>query len=313
MIWKLSIALSILALEFAEEGFDLSVAMAVLTCNRPDDISRLLNASKQLKPELLSIHLVDAGQSGRPDYAGEDLTYLKSEINLGGAGGFSLAILSALASGAEWIWIMDDDACPIGSDCLRMLIHGAEKYNLDVISPLIVAPQDDLKTAFPFKVNGRLTIDRKAVQEREFIPNLAHFFNGALVRRDVFFKIGIPDIRLFIRGDEVDFLLRLRRNGVRFGTLTTALVSHPPVWGEIVSIVEGRVQLLVPETSFKKYYFFRNRGYLARRHRRPLSFCADIVLYPYYFLFTKKLDWDGFHQWRRAFCDGLCYRFDRKP
>ncbi|OYR10274.1 glycosyltransferase [Brucella grignonensis] len=298
---------------FSEEGFDLSVAMAVLTCNRPDDINRLLDASKQLKPELASIHLVDAGQSGKPDYDGLDLTYHKSEINLGGAGGFSFAILSALASGADWIWIMDDDACPIGVDCLRVLLNGAEKHNLDVISPLIVSPQDNLKTAFPFKIGGRLTIDRKAVQKNEFIPNLAHFFNGALVRRDVFFKVGIPDIRLFIRGDEVDFLLRLRRSGVRFGTLTTALVSHPPVWGEIASIIEDRVQLLVPETSFKKYYFFRNRGYLARRHRRPLSFFADIILYPYYFLIKKKLDWRGFNEWWRAFYDGLCYRFGRKP
>ncbi|TPF77191.1 glycosyltransferase [Brucella gallinifaecis] len=286
--------------------------MAVLTCNRPDDINRLLNVSKQLKPELESIHLVDAGQSGKPDYNGSDLIYHKSEINLGGAGGFSFAILSALASGADWVWIMDDDACPIDMDCLRLLLVGAEKHNLDVVSPLIVSPQDIHSTAFPFKINGRLTIDRKAVQEREFIPNLAHFFNGALVRRDVFFRIGLPDIRLFIRGDEVDFLLRLRREGVRFGTLTTALVSHPPVWGEIASIIEDRLQLLIPETSFKKYYFFRNRGYLARRHRRPLSFFADIILYPYYFLIKNKLDWHGLNEWWHAFYDGLRYRFGRK-
>ena len=295
------------------KGSDLSVAMAVLTCNRPDDIGRLLEASRLLKPELVSIHLVDAGEGGRPGSAGDDLVYHKSEINLGGAGGFSFAILSALASGADWIWIMDDDACPVGADCLRQLLAAAEKYELDVVSPLIVAPQDHGRTAFPFKINGRLTTDRAKVQQREFISGLAHFFNGALVRREVFFRIGLPDIRLFIRGDEVDFLLRLRRNGVRFGTLTTALVSHPPVWGEIASIVEDRVQLLVPETPFKRYYFFRNRAYLARRHRRPVSFLADVILYPWYFMVKIGGDRAGLAEWWRAFRDGLRYRFDRKP
>src|SRR5690348_6282243 len=36
-------------------------------------------------------------------------TYLASHHNLGGAGGFALGMLHALAMGAEWIWLADDD------------------------------------------------------------------------------------------------------------------------------------------------------------------------------------------------------------
>src|SRR3954466_10412081 len=36
-------------------------------------------------------------------------TYLASHRNLGGAGGFALGMLHALAMGAEWVWLADDD------------------------------------------------------------------------------------------------------------------------------------------------------------------------------------------------------------
>ncbi|KAN90292.1 UDP-galactofuranosyl transferase GlfT1, partial [Mycobacterium tuberculosis variant bovis Bz 31150] len=36
-------------------------------------------------------------------------TYLGSRRNLGGAGGFALGMLHALAQGADWVWLADDD------------------------------------------------------------------------------------------------------------------------------------------------------------------------------------------------------------
>ncbi|XHB98337.1 glycosyltransferase family 2 protein [Nitratireductor sp. ac15] len=238
---------------------------------------------------------------------------IPSRLNMGGAGGFSYAILSALAGGAEWVWIMDDDAFPVGEDCLKTLLEEAKARGLEVVSPIIVAPEDQQRLSFPFRVRGKLTHDRAAVETLDFIPSMAQFFNGALVHRDVFFKVGLPDMRLFIRGDEVDFMVRLRRAGIRFGTVTNAVVAHPPGWGEIVPIISGRVHVLIPETEFKRYYFFRNRGYLARRHRRLKSFVGDLVLYPFVYIVKRRFDWAGLAFWWRAFRDGLAYRFDRAP
>src|SRR5918997_1560377 len=36
-------------------------------------------------------------------------TYLPSRRNLGGAGGLALGVLHALALGARWVWLGDDD------------------------------------------------------------------------------------------------------------------------------------------------------------------------------------------------------------
>src|SRR6202035_2515065 len=45
-------------------------------------------------------------------------TYLGSRRNLGGAGGFALGMLHALAQGADWVWLADDDGRPQDSHVL---------------------------------------------------------------------------------------------------------------------------------------------------------------------------------------------------
>lgn len=286
------------------------IAAAILTSDRVPDLEKCLSALRLQTQALDHICIVDAGKEPVPDEKLHGVVkHIRSVANLGGAGGFSYAILSALATGAEWIWIMDDDACPLGDDCLQTLLAEAKQRNLFVVSPIIVSPDDYSRLSFPFRIKGELTYDRKTVETVDFIPDMAQFFNGALMHRDVFYKIGLPDMRLFIRGDEVDFLIRLHRAKIPMGTVTNAAMSHPVGWGEVVPIVKGKMAILMPETPFKRYYFYRNRGYLARRHRRVVSFFADSILYPYAFLILRKGDFSGLKEWARAFWHGLTYDF----
>jgi rhamnopyranosyl-N-acetylglucosaminyl-diphospho-decaprenol beta-1,3/1,4-galactofuranosyltransferase len=135
------------------------------------------------------------------------------------------------------------------------------------------------------------------------MPDNGHFFNGALIRADVFFKVGLPDIRLFIRGDEVDFTIRLRKAGIRFGTVTTASITHPHAFSETQHVFGARWHVIVPESAFKRYYYYRNRGYLIRRYFRVKSLVADVGGYLGYFL--SRGDLRGLRDWFRAFSMGL--------
>jgi len=285
--------------------------MAVVTLSRSlPDIAAL---SRQAEPldGALEVHVVRicaAGGEAAGPAAFRSQEHL-SRHNLGGAGGFALAILSALAGGAEWVWMMDDDAVPTAPDCLAGLLTAAQTHRLQVVSPIIVAPEDESRLAFPFRVAGKLSYSRAEVEALGFLPSIAQFFNGALIHRDVFFKVGLPDMRLFLRGDEVDFLLRLRKAGIAFGTATHVAVAHPPGWGEVVPIVGDRLAILMPETRFRRYYFYRNRGYLARRYRRFFSFVADLVFYPYAFLVLRRGGLSGLREWAAAYWRGLRYDF----
>ncbi|QCB97020.1 glycosyltransferase [Arthrobacter sp. PAMC25564] len=283
----------------------LSVAVAAVTFDRPRELAVLLDAINNQTAPVRSICLVDSGTVPAKDVADQhgNVDYVRSEANLGGAGGFSLAILKAVASGADWIWMMDDDAEPGDPECLATLLREAQARGLDAVVPLVVAPGHPEQLSFFFRLDGKVTHDRAAVEKLEFLPDDGHFFNGALIRSDVFFKVGLPDMRLFIRGDEVDFTLRLRKAGIRFGTVTTAAITHPHAFSETKHVYGARWHVIVPDSAFKRYFYYRNRGYMIRRHFRVKSFIADVGGYLGYFL--RRGDFRGLADWFGAFSKGL--------
>ncbi|MCA4132183.1 glycosyltransferase [Arthrobacter sp. M4] len=282
-----------------------TVALAAVTFDRPRELSVLLDSVNRQSASVDTICLVDSGTSPASDVAAahHNVDYVRSEANLGGAGGFALAILKAVASGADWIWIMDDDAVPSDPECLATLLREAEARDLEAVVPLVLAPGQPDKLSFFFRLDGKVTHDRAEVEKAGFLSNNGHFFNGALIRSEVFFKVGVPDIRLFIRGDEVDFTLRLRKAGIRFGTVTTASITHPHAFSETKHVFGARWHVIVPDSAFKRHFYYRNRGYLIRRYFRVKSFVADVGGYLGYFL--QRRDFRGLAEWISAFSDGL--------
>ena len=62
---------------------------------------------------------------------------------------------------------------------------------------------------------------------QDLLPGIASLFNGALFRASTLEAVGVPDLRLFIRGDEVEMHRRLVRSGLPFGTCLNAVYLHP--------------------------------------------------------------------------------------
>src|ERR1700738_2088926 len=111
-----------------------SVYAVVVTHRRPDELAKSLNA---LSPQTTTpdhLIVVDNDGDGRVGdlVAGQPIatTYLGSRRNLGGAGGFALGILHALALGADWVWMADDDGRPQDPDVLSTLLACAQKHGL---------------------------------------------------------------------------------------------------------------------------------------------------------------------------------------
>lgn len=281
------------------------IAVAAVTFNRPRELAVLLDSINRQTAAVDTVCLVDSGTEPARDVAAghANVDYVRSEANLGGAGGFALAVLKAVASGATWVWMMDDDAEPADPECLATLLREAEARDLEAVVPLVAAPGHPDRLSFFFRLDGKVTHSRAEVEKLGFLPNDGHFFNGALIRSDVFFKVGLPDIRLFIRGDEVDFTIRLRKAGIRFGTVTTTAITHPHAFSETQHVFGARWHVIVPEGAFKQYYYYRNRGYLIRRYFRIRSLVADVGGYTGYFL--KRRDLAGFLGWAKSFGKGL--------
>jgi rhamnopyranosyl-N-acetylglucosaminyl-diphospho-decaprenol beta-1,3/1,4-galactofuranosyltransferase len=108
------------------------IAVAAVTFDRPKDLAVLLGSINSQTARVDTICLVDSGKTPALDVAEKhsNVDYIRSEANLGGAGGFALAALKAVASGAKWIWMMDDDAVPADPECLATLLREAEARDL---------------------------------------------------------------------------------------------------------------------------------------------------------------------------------------
>jgi rhamnopyranosyl-N-acetylglucosaminyl-diphospho-decaprenol beta-1,3/1,4-galactofuranosyltransferase len=236
-------------------------------------------------------------------------TYLPSHRNLGGAGGFALGMLHALALGADWVWLADDDGRPADENVLAVLLDEAEKRGLAEISPMVTNIDSPSRLAFPLRRG--LTWKRSAAElGTDFLPGIASLFNGALFRASTLDVIGVPDLRLFVRGDEVETHRRLVRSGLPFGTSLKASYLHPDGSNEFKPMLGGRFHAQDPENEVKRYYTYRNRGYLVSQPGMRKIGALEVFRFGLYFLGVKR-DPKAFLQWLRLVRLGQRERFFR--
>jgi rhamnopyranosyl-N-acetylglucosaminyl-diphospho-decaprenol beta-1,3/1,4-galactofuranosyltransferase len=236
-------------------------------------------------------------------------TYLPSRRNLGGAGGFALGILHALALGADWVWLADDDGCPADVRVLQTLLEEAKRRDLAVISPVVVNIDDPERLAFPLR-RGLTWKRRRSELGTDFLPGIASFFNGALFSADALDVVGVPDYRLFVRGDEVDVHRRVVRSGLRFGTTLRASYAHPDGSAEFKPMLRGHFHAQDPSDEIKRYYTYRNRGYLLSQPGMRRIGMLEVFRFGLYFLGTKR-DPQAFRQWLKLLRQGRAERFYR--
>lgn len=236
-------------------------------------------------------------------------TYLPSQRNLGGAGGFALGILHALSLGAEWVWLADDDGRPADENVLAVLLEEAQRRGLAEVSPVVANIEAPGSLAFPLRRG--LTWKRQASElGTDFLPGIASLFNGALFRASTLDVVGVPDYRLFVRGDEVEIHRRIMRSGLPFGTSLRATYLHPDGSDEFKPMLGGRFHAQDPENEVKRYYTYRNRGYLLSQPGMRKIGVLEIFRFGLYFIGVRR-DPKAFLRWLKLLRQGQRERFFR--
>lgn len=298
----------------AAAGDGQRVVAVVVTRHRTGLLAASLAAlaAQTRRPDHLVV--VDNGPDQPADRVaaecGLPCTYLPSERNLGGAGGFALGMLHALALGADWVWCADDDGRPADSTVLATLLATAERHGLAEVSPMVTDEADPDRLAFPLRRGLRWRRRLSDFAGVDVLPNYASLFNGALFRADALDVVGVPDYRLFFRGDETEIHRRLLRAGLPFGTCVGAAYLHPEGTTEFAPILGGRLSAQYPANPVKRYFTYRNRGYLmaqpGMRWLRPL----ETVRFGWFFLVSRR-DAAGWREWRRLTRAGRREEFRR--
>jgi len=296
-----------------------SVVAVVVTRHRAAMLVDSLAAMAKQTHPIAHLVVVDNGpdESAREVVEGCGLpaTWIPSWRNLGGAGGFALGILHALALGADWVWLGDDDGLAADETVLATLLDLADRRGLAAVSPTVADRNDPDRLAFPVRrgltwhaTRSGLLAEESA--DAELLPGIAALFNGALFRAATLERVGVPDLRLFVRGDEVDVHRRLVRSGLPFGTALQAAYLHPAAVGEDKPMLRGRLHARDPDDPVKRFYTYRNRGYLIAQPGMRRVGVLDVPRYAWYFLVTKRSP-AQFREWLRLVRAGAAERFDR--
>ncbi|WP_297666365.1 glycosyltransferase family 2 protein [uncultured Corynebacterium sp.] len=292
-----------------------TVAAVIVTHNRVELLeASLRQVANQEGAEVAHVVVVDNGN----DPAVRELVeavcasrghYVGSATNLGGAGGFALGFLTALSLGADAIWCADDDGRPADEHVLATLQEVAEREGLEEISPVVCNIEDPERLAFPLRQG---LVWRRTLSELEgsFLPGIASLFNGALISARAMEIIGVPDYRLFIRGDEVEYHRRLVRSGLPFGTCLTCAYLHPDGSDEFKPILGGKMHTQYPDNEFKRYFTYRNRGYIMNQPGMRKLLPQEYARFGWFFLVQKK-DPKGFAEWLRLHALGRREQFRR--
>lgn len=131
------------------------------------------------------------------------LVYYNLNRNFGGAGGFHYGMRLAREIGFDWYWLMDDDVEP-HPGCLRNLlakstvsscIHPVKKY--------INGDTYQWEGFFNPKKGNTIYLGNFGLKHKDLTFVNYGNFEGMLISDDVVHKIGLPDKRFFICGDDL--------------------------------------------------------------------------------------------------------------
>ena len=123
--------------------------------------------------------------------------------NSGGAGGFHAGMKWAFEQQYDWIWVMDDDIRAHPDTLERLLSYGdigdlIQARKIENGKLLIWEAVWDLNACVPITMKRDLSFANGKPWTSVSYAN----FEGAFIRRIVIEKVGLPDARYFIAGDD---------------------------------------------------------------------------------------------------------------
>jgi rhamnopyranosyl-N-acetylglucosaminyl-diphospho-decaprenol beta-1,3/1,4-galactofuranosyltransferase len=254
------------------EDANVSVAAVVVTFNRKELLCECLDALRTQTIPLSRIVLVDnASTDGTAELLAEKgylesgtFDYIRLPINSGGAGGFHEGVKRAYEAGFEWLWLMDDDVEPMPGALEKMLSRENVSQCIQGCKVFKDGQSEDWERWANIDDSGRRFASQEP-QSREYIKAQTGCFEGMLIHRQIVSKIGFPDKRFFVGGDDV-----------AYGYLASK-------YTQVIYIREACFLKKINKFGHPRLLQRMRDRFLNRRSRRFYFFCVrnEILLYGY--------------------------------
>lgn len=257
----------------------MNIAVVVVTYNRRELLRRCLDALLVQSRAPDRIYVIDnASTDGTSEFlaAGSylrraDLSYVRLGENIGGAGGFSEGIRRATADGADWVWLMDDDATPEQGALAALVAGGLHEDCCYGSCAVFENDRGEAYLCWPAVAAGTVPGERLSRRVRSHceLPEQMEVtgipFLGFLVNRRMVQAAGVPDGGYFVSGDDMDYGERLKKAGARLILVKASRIHHPRPNDYTIRFI-GRDFFCLRMAPWRRYYDIRNRVINARRH-----------------------------------------------
>jgi hypothetical protein len=245
------------------------VVTVILNTNRRDDTLACLDSLRASTYTNHSIIVLDnASSDGSLDAirtAHPQVEVLSLSVNKGYAGNNNVGIAAALARGADWVFVLNEDTI-VAPDCIARLVAVAERESRAAALGPLVFHYDEPQVIQ--SAGGRIGRDWSAwhiaqneVFQGQFVqPTLVDWVSGCaiLVKRAAIEQVGMLDERFFYYWEETEWCLRMQRAGWQILHVPAA-----PLWHK------GVQRDYRPKPSVA-YYDTRNHLLMMAKHRAPL-------------------------------------------
>ncbi|WP_301133853.1 glycosyltransferase family 2 protein [Microbacterium aurantiacum] len=251
------------------------MAAVVVTFNRLEKLKTVISSIEAQSHPVSTLFVIDnASTDGTAEYlssltASVPLEVVTMTANSGGAGGFAEGMLRGYASGADHVWIMDDDCYP-QPGALAKLVEGFDlavaELGPDVPFACSVVKFTDgsiceMNNPLPTWDWGRLL-----VKDQRNVMVSACSFVSVLVPRWAIAEYGLPYAEYFIWFDDREYTLRLTRRCPGVQVLDSVVVHD---MGDNRGVNFAMVDA---KSVWKFEYGVRNEASYQLHHRSVLYF-----------------------------------------
>ena len=275
------------------------VSIITVNYNQSEVTCQLISSLRNISYKNIEIIVIDNGSpNDNPEIIKSrfpEVLFIKSDQNLGFAGGNNLGIKAAKG---EYLLFLNNDT-EVTTDFLEPLVNFLSSTpNAGVVSPqiqyfyhpeMIQYAGYTPMSKFSIRNSG---IGYKEINQGQYnLVTETHYAHGAamLVPRKVIDEVGMMPEVYFLYYEEYDWCEMIKQKGYKIFYIPQSLVLHK----ESVSTQS--------DSPLKTYYLFRNRILWARRNRKGIEkllalFYLIMVAFPKnYFSLISSQKWENSH------------------
>ncbi|HEY0827517.1 MAG TPA: glycosyltransferase [Bacilli bacterium] len=266
-----------------------NVAIVLLNWNNYSDSFECIKSLEKLEYFNYHVFLVDNNSHDNSfellhkNYSDKlfkmEITFIKSLVNLGFAGGNNLALKKCFNEGYGYIWLLNNDTVVESGTLCNLVNEIKYDHNIGIVGSKIYYYQTNKLWFAGGKVNsltgGTKHIGLKEIDIGQYDETReVDYISGCslLLRRELIASIGYMSEDYFLYYEDTDWNLQAKKRGWKIKYVPRSVVYHK------VSFSSGGEANLAP---YVDYYYIRNAYVMVRRYRSSISgtFAAVAILW----------------------------------